>query len=149
MSSFKENIHFKIGLAGIYHRRSPRYTVLFDGEVIAQDRVQAASEEVFYIEFDRELVERDYELTIRLENKVPTDTVRTEDQQTILQDMLLRVVSVEIDDIDLGQLRHSKSVTIPDNSAFQTLTNCVDLGWNGSWVLKFTSPFYIWILENT
>jgi len=29
-----------------------------------------------------------------------------------------------------------------------SVKNCVNLGWNGKWVLPFTSPFYIWLLEN-
>jgi hypothetical protein len=27
------------------------------------------------------------------------------------------------------------------------LDNCVNLGWNGTYTLKFASPFYIWLLE--
>jgi hypothetical protein len=30
----------------------------------------------------------------------------------------------------------------------ESVKNCVNLGWNGKWILPFTSPFYIWLLEN-
>jgi len=68
--------------------------------------------------------------------------------------MLLNIKSLEVDDIDLGSLIWSHSVYRPDithefNGVTVTeLTNCVNLGWNGTWEFAFTTPFYIWLLEN-
>ena len=30
----------------------------------------------------------------------------------------------------------------------ESITNSPDLGHNGTWSLSFTSPFYMWLLEN-
>jgi hypothetical protein len=74
--------------------------------------------------------------------------VQNEDKSAIVKDMLLNVVSVEIDEIDIGHLLHSKSTFTGDDPTRPVLSNCVNLGWNGTWKLTFTSPFYIWLLEN-
>ena len=66
----------------------------------------------------------------------------------IVEDMLLEIESIEIDEIDLANLTHTKSHFIPDDRSLPELDMCIDLGWNGTWVLPFESPFYIWLLEN-
>lgn len=146
--SDKETLHFKIGLAGTYWNRRPAYSILINDTVVKQGTVETPSEEVFYIEFDHEVVEGDAALQIRLEGKEWQDTVQNEDKTAILKDMLLAIRSVEIDEINLGNLIYTRSTYTPDDTAFPPIDNCVDLGWNGTWSLKFTSPFYIWLLEN-
>ena len=55
---------------------------------------------------------------------------------------------MEIDEVDLGMLIYSKSVFTGDDPDRPVLDNCINLGWNGTWMLSFESPFYIWLLEN-
>jgi hypothetical protein len=104
-------------------------------------------------EFDFDVEENtDNKLVVKLHNKSNTD-VLVEDGQ-IVKDTLLNIKSVEIDEIDLGSMIWTHSTYKPDhpqkfNGEIVTeLKNCVNLGWNGSYVLSFTSPFYIWLLEN-
>ena len=62
--------------------------------------------------------------------------------------MLLNIDSIEIDEIDISELKWSASEFVADDPNRPTLQECVNLGWNGSYQLKFTSPFYLWLLEN-
>jgi hypothetical protein len=79
----------------------------------------------------------------------------------IIQDLLLNIDTIEIDQIELGPLKWSLSEYYPEyperykSDVFrkgetlpESVNNCVNLGWNGTWKLPFTSPFYIWLLEN-
>ncbi len=144
----KETLHFRIGLAGTYWNKQPQYTVLINDAEIRRDTIVTASEETFYIEFDAEIDEGPCSLKIRLENKTDDDTVLSEDGLQILKDMLLNIHSVEIDEINLSNLIYTKTRFVGDDPSRPVLDKCVDMGWNGAWILDFESPFYIWLLEN-
>ena len=143
-----ERLHFKIGLGGTYWKKVPVYSILINDNVIFTKEVDTATGDIGFVEFDYELAEGPSMLKIRLENKDWTDTVQNNDKTAILKDMLLNIKSVEIDEIDLGNLIYSKSQFVGNEADRPVLTQCVDLGWNGSWELPFESPFYIWLLEN-
>lgn len=142
-----ENLHFKIGLAGTYWDKHPQYSILLNDQVIKQDTVKSSSAETFYVEFDSDIQEKNI-LKIRLENKHWSDTVQNEDKTHILKDMMLHVKSVEIDEITLGEILWSKTQFVGDDSDRPILNKCVDLGWNGTWELAFTGPFYLWLIDN-
>jgi hypothetical protein len=146
--SDKETLHFKIELAGTYWDKRPAYSILVNGQTVKQGAVDEPSGNSFVIEFDHELDDGPAELGIRLENKDWQDTIQNEDKTAIVKDMLLNIRSVEIDEVNLGNMIHTKSTYTPDDSQYPALDNCIDLGWNGTWSIKFTSPFYIWLLEN-
>jgi len=145
-----EKLHVKIGLSGTYWDRRPEYSMLInDAKFVSHQKIGADTDVVEYVEFDIELVEgNEYKLCVRLENKTDSDTVQNADKTAIISDMMLNIVSVELDEIDLGSLLHTHSQFIGDDEARPVLDNCVNLGWNGTWTLAFTSPFYIWLLEN-
>ena len=112
-----------------------------------------------YFEFSVDLDEGDCLLAISLLNKEDTDIKKDNyddpNNFIVLGDMLLNIDSVVIDDIDVGILRHTASeyvLSVPhtyDNNTITSMKECVNLGWNGTYNLAFTSPFYIWLLENT
>lgn len=143
-----ETLHFKIGLAGTYWAKHPQYSILINDKTYNAGVVAEASGETFYIEFDAEVEEGPCTLKIRLENKDWTDTIQNEDKTAIVNDMLLHIRSVEIDDINLGNLIYTKTQFVGDDPSRPVLDKCQDLGWNGTWILSFDSPFYIWLLEN-
>jgi hypothetical protein len=143
-----ERLHFRIGLSGTYWRKRPIYSVLINDSVHECREVTAPSDEIFYIEFDRDIIEGAGSLKIRLENKDNLDTVQNHDRTEIVQDLLLNIHSVEIDDINLGNLIWTHTEFTPQDPTRPILTKCVNLGWNGTWSLPFNSPFYIWLLEN-
>lgn len=144
-----EKLHFKIGIAGTYWKKVPVYSVLINDSVIVDHQTIATlSGETDIIEFDYEATEGPCTLKICLKNKDNSDTVQNEDKTEILKDLLLNIISVEIDEIDVGNFLHTKSTFTGDDPARPVLDNCVDLGWNGTWAFSFESPFYIWLLEN-
>ena len=145
--SDSEKLHIKIGLSGTYWDKKPNYTVEVNDIVFFNKDVDTSSDEVFYLEFDVESDAVNNSLAIRLTNKTDSDTIQSEDKTAILKDMLLNIVSIEIDEIDLGHLTYSLSEYTVDATK-EVHTNCVNLGWNGKWSLTWTNPFYIWLLES-
>ena len=72
---------------------------------------------------------------------------------TIINDMLLNIKDIEIDSISLGQLVWSGEYLIDEPQEYNGTTitkldHCVNLGWNGTYVLNFSSPLDIWLLES-
>lgn len=150
--SDKELLHFKIGLGGTYWEKRPKYTILVNDIPQASGEITTPSGEFDIIEFDAEIEEGPCSLKIRLENKEDSDILKDNyedpDNFKILGDLLLNIKSVEIDEIDLANMIHTKTEFVGDDPSRPVLDKCVDLGWNGTWTLKFESPFYIWLLEN-
>ena len=78
----------------------------------------------------------------------------------ITKDQLLHIKSIEIDEIDIGALVYEGVYTpkYPEpwatqqkqagNTLPQSFKNVTNIGHNGRWELGFTSPFYMWLLEN-
>ncbi len=158
MSADVEKLKFKIGLSGTYWDKVPEYSIAISGNQYARGLVSTGPGEIQYIEFDAEIHDGVQRLEISLLNKELADTVKGEpDSQgniTIAKDMLLNVEHIEIDDIDIGHLRYSKShyelvkKQLYNGQIVSGIDSCVNLGWNGTYVLEFSSPFYIWLLEN-
>ena len=89
-------------------------------------------------------------LRITLKNKLPVHT-RIDDQDNIVSDALLSVTEISFDEIDctkivqdLAVYCHNLNGTAPDiQDRFFG-----DMGCNGTVELKFTTPLYLWLLEN-
>ena len=143
-----ESLKFNIRLSGTYWDKKPQFSVWLDDHVVQQTEFQNQTQT---ISFDRELYEGEHSLKIRLENKnQKTDTVIENGE--IVKDMLLNIDDITIDDISLGNLLWSAEYHLDTPQEYQgkTIThldNCVNLGFNGTYILKFSSPFYIWLLE--
>lgn len=150
-----EKLKFKIGLSGTYWGdKTPEYRVSIGDVTYIQGNITAPSGEIVFIEFDTELSEDVHQLKITLLNKdAATDVVKNENNE-VIKDILLNVESIEIDDIDIGFLRFSKSKfhmdkkQVYNGTVTDSIESCVNLGFNGSYTLEFTSPFYLWLLEN-
>ena len=143
-----ENLHFKIGVSGTYWDKKPQYSILINDEKIVEGSIRSASGVTEFVEFDKQVAEGTCSLKIRLENKDNSDTVENEDKTAIVKDMMLSIKSLEIDEIDVGYALYEKSLFTGDDPDRPVLDCCVDLGWNGTYELKFESPFFIWVLEN-
>jgi len=144
-----EELRFKVGLSGTYWDRRPQYEILVNNEVKKSGTIVSESGIVEYIEFSAE-VEEDvsHTLQIRLIGKVASDVVQNKNGN-IEKDLLLNIVEIEIDDIELEFLKWTHSKYIPDEPKEGFPSNMhVNLGWNGTYELKFNSPFYIWVLES-
>ena len=82
------------------------------------------------------------------------------DKGDILKDQLLHIKNIEIDEIDIGALVFEGTYTprYPEpwatqqresgNKLEETLKNVTQMGHDGEWKFTFSSPFYMWLLEN-
>lgn len=142
-----ENLKFDVTLSGTNWGKLPQFSIWLDDEKIITDAVDSA-EQTF--SFNQLVSETDHTLKIRLENKTNADTVI--ENGTIVKDMLLNIEDISIDDISLGQLLWDATYILDEPHEYNSKTidhldHCVNLGWNGTYILKFSSPFYIWLLE--
>lgn len=143
-----ETLKFRIGVSGSYWNKKPAYSVSVDGVQQVSAAIAADTGVVEYVEFTLPVAEDSpHLLEIKLLNKTDDDVVQSQDQTEIVKDMLLNIESISIDDIELGQIKWDHSEFVAEDPARPTLKNCVNLGWNGSYQLKFDSPFYLWLLE--
>jgi len=143
-----ETLKFRIGVSGSYWDKKPAYSVSVDGVEQACAVIAADTGVVEYAEFTLAVAEDSpHLLEIKLLNKTDDDVVESQDKTEIVKDMLLNIESISIDDIELDQIKWDQSEFVAEDPARPTLKNCVNLGWNGSYQLKFSSPFYLWLLE--
>lgn len=92
----------------------------------------------------------EHELVFELVGKLPDHTSINEAGE-IVSDVLVLIKNFTIDDIDISRVfqnlatyKHNFNGTKePVEEAF-----CGSMGCNGSVTLKFTTPLYIWLLEN-
>ena len=144
----EENLNFKINLTGTFWDRRPQFSVWLDDHAVIQSEIASSAEQI--VNFDRRVDEGPHELKIRLENKTINDTVLSNGE--IIKDMLLNINDITIDDISIGSLLWDAEYILDTPQLYNgvEVTNmhgCVNLGWNGTYILKFTSPFYVWLLE--
>jgi hypothetical protein len=152
-----EELSFKISLSGTYHDKMPAYSILLDDTLIKQATITQPTDVIEVIEFTAPISEGSHELKIRLENKDSSDTIvrKERDDSTeyeIIKDMLLNIVGIEVDEISLGQLIWDSEYILDkpiliDDVLVEKIDKCVNFGHNGTYVLHFTSPFYLWLLE--
>jgi hypothetical protein len=89
-------------------------------------------------------------LRIVLKNKLPEHT-RIDDQDNIVSDALLSVTEISFDEIDCSQIVQDLAVYQHDlNGTAPEIADRFfgDMGCNGTVELKFTTPVYLWLLEN-
>jgi hypothetical protein len=144
----EEKLSFVISLSGTYWDRRPQFSIWLDDHVVVQSEITSSAEQI--VSFERKVNEGPHELKIRLENKADADTVIENGE--VVRDMLLNIDDITIDDISLGNLLWSAEYILDKKRIYKGqevdhLDGCVNLGWNGTYTLKFTSPFYIWLLE--
>jgi hypothetical protein len=144
----EEKLKFAVTLSGTYWDRKPQFSIWLDDHVVTQSEIASPAQQT--VNFEHTVDEGDHTLKIRLENKTNSDTIT--ENGAVIKDILLNIDDIMIDDISLGNLLWSAEYILDHPQEYQGKTidhldSCVNLGWNGTYVLKFTSPFYIWLLE--
>jgi hypothetical protein len=144
----EEKLSFVVTLSGTFWDRRPQFSIWLDDHVVTQSEIAGPAQQS--MTFEHTIDEGPHTLKIRLENKTSADTII--ENGNVVKDMLLNIDDIIIDDISLGNLLWSAEYILdhPQEYKGQTITkldNCVNLGWNGTYVLEFTSPFYVWLLE--
>ena len=133
--------------------------ILINDESHYRSEITGTEDNPSVIEFEHTLEEgKEYTLKILRSGKDKNQTV-VEDGN-IIKDQLLHTKSIEIDEIYIGALVYEGLYTpeYPEPWATQqrdtgvelpkSFKNVTNMGHNGVWELKFTSPFYMWLLEN-
>ena len=117
MVTSTERLHFKIGLSANYWAKIPKYSVIVnDITIFTKKEIVSPPNTIEYIEFDAEINEGPSSLQIRLENKNWTDTIQNDTGTEILRDMVLNIESIEIDEIELGNLIFTNGMFFPNNA---------------------------------
>jgi hypothetical protein len=154
-----EKLKFRLDLWSTHWDKLPVAEIFINDQSQYRSEITGTEDKPTIIEFEHTLEEgKDYTLKILRSNKDVKQTVL--EAGKISQDQLLHIKNIEIDEIDIGALVYEGVYTplYPEPWATQQRSAGVDLpvsfknvtsmGHNGSWELKFTSPFYMWLLEN-
>ena len=92
----------------------------------------------------------DHILTFEMSEKTPAHTQLDHDGK-IIKDVIITIQDVKFDDIPLGQIFLEKTVYEHDFNGTQPRMQDQFfgiMGCNGTVTLKFTTPIYLWLLEN-
>jgi hypothetical protein len=95
-------------------------------------------------------VEAEHVLKLVLKNK-QTEHTRLSESGEILNDACLTVSNLTFDSIKLGQIVNDLSIYEHDFNGTQSATKQQffgTMGCNGTVELKFSTPIYLWLLEN-
>ena len=92
----------------------------------------------------------EHEFKFVMKNKTPEHTV-VDDNGNITKDAMLSIANIAFDDIKLGQVFVDQSVyhhSFNGSQASDEDKFYGDMGCNGHVSLRFTTPIYLWLLEN-
>ena len=155
-----EKLKFKLELYATMWDKPPVAEIKINSKSYFKSEITGTEQSPTVIEFEEELTEgSEYNLIIERSGKGKNQTVINE-KGDILKDQLLHIKSIEIDEIDIGALVYEGVYTpkYPEpwatqqkeagNELTETLKNITRMGHNGTWSLRFSSPFYMWLLEN-
>ena len=119
---------------------------LNDQQLLNQDHVSEL------IEFKCNLPEDDAEHELRFVMKNKTvDYTKIDDQGNIIADACLTITNLAFDEIELKQIFINHAVYTHDFNGSQAEIQDKfygDMGCNGTVSLKFSTPIYLWLLEN-
>jgi len=155
-----EKLKFKLELHATMWDRPPHAEILIGDKSHFKGAITGTEDKPDVVEFEHELQEgKEYSLMIKRSGKLVNQTV-VNDKGDLLKDQLLHIKSIEIDEIELGALVYEGVYTprYPEPWASQqrragvelqeSFKNVTTIGHDGTWRLKFESPFYMWLLEN-
>jgi hypothetical protein len=130
-----ETVKFDIELSGTFKTKIPEFSIYINENKIIQDKV--SDSKTFSFEVDLE-ENKEYTLIINFLNKN-----NYHDSSSFLN-----IEKITIDDIEIENLKWFASEFVSKDPRREKLDKCVNLGWNGRYQIKFTSPVYLWLLEN-
>jgi hypothetical protein len=155
-----EKLKFKLELYATMWDQPPVAEIKINSKSYFNSEITSTEQNPTIIEFEAELTEEsEYNLIIERSGKGKNQTVINE-KGDILKDQLLHIKGIEIDEIDIGPLVYEGEYTpqYPEPWATQqresgndlkdSFKNVTNMGFDGTWRLKFKSPFYMWLLEN-
>lgn len=146
-----EKINFKINLDIITHedvKEHPFVNISINGYPQFGEILEKST----LVDIDVEIQQdTDNFLTIEYMNKDPENDVIF-NETSILKDKRVEIKSISINDIELDYFSFENEDTLSyeslDGKQKYFGFEATKLSWNGRTTLKFTTPVYIWILEN-
>ncbi len=95
-------------------------------------------------------VETEHTLELILKNKLPEHT-KVSDSGEIISDAVLKITDISFDQIPIGDIVFNQAQYAHDFNGTQSAVeekffDC--MGCNGTVTLKFSTPIYLWFLEN-
>tara|TARA_B100000902_G_C26939700_1_gene730392 strand:- start:95 stop:577 length:483 start_codon:yes stop_codon:yes gene_type:complete len=155
-----EKLKFKLELYATMWDKPPHAEILINDESHFAGEITSDEKDPTVIEFEHELTEgNDYSLIIKRTGKGKNQTL-INDKGDILKDQMLHIKHIEIDEIDIGALVY-EGVYTPEyqepwasqqreagTDLKESFKNVTQMGHNGEWRLTFSSPFYMWLLDN-
>ena len=104
------------------------------------------------VHFSHEISDDDseHELRIVMKHKTPEHT-KLDNAGEIVRDVMLIISDVKFDEIELGQVFLEKTTYVHDFNGSQSSVEDQffgEMGCNGTVSLKFSTPTYLWLLEN-
>ena len=155
-----EKLKFRLELYATMWDKPPVAEIKLNDKSYFKADVSGTEQDPTTVEFEAELTDgSEYNLIIDRSGKVKSQTIVNE-KGDILKDQLLHIKSIEIDEIDIGALVYEGVYTpdYPEPWATQqrkantelpeSFKNVTQMGHNGQWKFTFSSPFYMWLLEN-
>ena len=138
-----EKVKFAITLGSDYQTVPPQARVTIADKIVFEGMVSA---NILILEHAELENEGDYQLRIELLNKKPEHT-EIDEQGNIVKDSVLKINKIVIEDIEIqNNLSLDQEKFYYEHSGEQhQLYN--SLGVNGTAVINFSTPFYIWLLE--
>ena len=154
-----ESLKFKIELYSTYWNKPPIVEIKIGDKSYFQNEITSTEKEPTLIEFTHDCEDnKSHNLAIIRTNKNAKETIV--ENNKIIKDQLLHIKYIEIDEINIGSLIY-EGVYTPEypepwasqqakigNKLPESYKRVTELGHNGAWTFSFTSPFYMWLLEN-
>jgi len=137
-----ENIELEIHLSSTYWKNPPVVKVWLDDNVLRQSSPLTDPE---IIKWTGNITEGEHTIKVALSGKDGKIETIIEDGKMV-KDQLLNIDGMIIDGIDLGILLYTHGTMFPTGR--EPITGVVNIGWNGTYELKFSVPAYVWLLEN-
>ena len=154
-----EKLKYKLELYSEFWDKAPIAEVLVNDKSYWSGEITSSKDKPTVIEFTHEGEEnQEISLIIKRSNKDKHQT-KIEDGEYV-KDQLLYIKNINIDDIDIGALVYEgvyRPEYLPEWAEQQqkagvelpeTKKNVTCMGHNGTWTFTFSSPFYMWLLEN-
>jgi hypothetical protein len=132
---------------------STDYTARLAFEVLLNDTVVFATDHVTQpttVKFDIADDDGEHELKFVLKNKTQDHTV-VDENSNIISDAVLSIANAALDEIKLGHMFFEQLHYYHDTNGSQLFAEHKFfgvMGCNGYVSLKFSTPFYLWLLEN-
>ena len=120
--------------------------LLDDKSVYKNDHIK----DVCQVTFDIDDNEATHKLKFVMTGKTAEHT-NVDDRGNITSDAVLEIYDIQIDDILIDQFLNNKTEYMHDFNGSQNATTDKFygiMGCNGTVTFEFTTPFYLWLLEN-